>query len=449
MKPHPKNWTVHPLKQKVALAEALEQFGWLLPVVWNRRTGRILDGHARVNEAISQEWPAVPVRVVDVDEETEDRILSSINRIALLAETDEDRLHQLLTELAVTESGLSPGWEETDLTDLTELLTKEIEDVVIEGPGDGPAVEEEDEDDDEVSVEEAPPRVAPGDVWRLGAHLLLCGDCRDGVPLKHFLGGAKIDLAFTSPPYASQREYDSNTTFKPIPETEYLAWYDDVQRQLAIHLSDTGSYFLNIKEHSRDGQRSLYVKELVLRHATLWGWRFVDEFAWTHQGYPGDLQGRFKNQFEPIFHFTLSPKHKFRPDAVSHEQQDLDRTDTYSGRGVETPCTSGSPFSIDRKRSYSGLARPGNVLRINKGATAKDTGAKHEAVFPWQLPQFFVKAFTDPGDVVFDPFLGSGSTLIACEKEGRVCYGTELSPRYCDTILTRWERITGLTAVKL
>ena len=157
-----------------------------------------------------------------------------------------------------------------------------------------------------------------------------------------------------------------------------------------------------------------------------------------------------KNRFEPVFHFTLSKEFKFRPLAVSVPQQDIDRASSYTERGGrETACASGSPFTTDRKRAEDGLARPGNVVTVNKGATAKDSGAMHEAVFPWQLPSWFIKAFTDERDLVFDPFLGSGTTLIAAEREKRVCYGTEISPGYADVILARWEKMTGEEAVRL
>lgn len=91
---------------------------------------------------------------------------------------------------------------------------------------------------------------------------------------------------------------------------------------------------------------------------------------------------------------------------------------------------------------HEGQAYPSNVLK--NGGGAKVVG--HSAAFPVLLPMFFIAAFSDRSDVVFDPFLGSGSTLIASEELGRICFGTEISPRYCDVIVSRWESHTGKQA---
>lgn len=90
-----------------------------------------------------------------------------------------------------------------------------------------------------------------------------------------------------------------------------------------------------------------------------------------------------------------------------------------------------------------GLAYPGN--RLPPFASTHEA-LGHAAAFPVGLPEFFVMAFSDPSDRVFDPFMGSGSTLIAGERLGRICYGLELSPAYCDVIVTRWQNFTGKQA---
>ena len=105
-------------------------------------------------------------------------------------------------------------------------------------------------------------------------------------------------------------------------------------------LSADGSYFLNIKEHAEGGERSLYVKDLVIAHQRQWGWRFVDEFCWrnTANGVPGGWPNRFKNAWEPVFHFTRSERIKFRPEAVSHESVDVV---VYSPDNPKAPSGSG------------------------------------------------------------------------------------------------------------
>ena len=95
------------------------------------------------------------------------------------------------------------------------------------------------------------------------------------------------------------------------------------------------------------------------------------------------------------------------------------------------------------------MALPSNVLEIHNSAKQTDTGAvKHDATFPVALPSFFIKAYSDEGDSIFDPFMGSGTTLIAAEQLGRKCYGMEISPAYCDVIVKRWENLTGKQATR-
>jgi site-specific DNA-methyltransferase (adenine-specific)/site-specific DNA-methyltransferase (cytosine-N4-specific) len=250
----------------------------------------------------------------------------------------------------------------------------------------------------------------------------------------------QINVAVTSPPYASQRKYDESSGFKPIPPGEYVEWYRDVAANIMAKLAPDGSYFCNIKEHCDDGQRSLYVKDLTLAHVRKWGWRFVDEFCWrnTKNGVPGGWPNRMKNAWEPVFHFTTSSDIKFRPDAVSTES---DAVFDYSPETKKTSTGSGFVGGEKAGGYKEGNARPSNVLEISASAESD-----HSAAYPVALPEFFIKAFSDAGDIIFDPFMGSGTTMIAAEKNGRVACGTEISPQYCDVIVMRWQNLTGKKA---
>jgi DNA modification methylase len=97
---------------------------------------------------------------------------------------------------------------------------------------------------------------------------------------------------------------------------------------------------------------------------------------------------------------------------------------------------------VDGNEVVEGMAYPGNRL-----PTFQSEALGHPAAFPVGLPEFFIKAYTDTNDIVFDPFMGSGSTLMAAEKNNRCAYGTELSPKYCDVIVKRWEDFTGKQAI--
>lgn len=273
-----------------------------------------------------------------------------------------------------------------------------------------------------------------GEIYELGPHRLICGDCRAADVVALLMDGENISVAFTSPPYASQRKYDESSGFKPIAPDDYVEWFNAVQANVRKHLAEDGSWFVNIKEHCRDGQRNLYVKDLTIAHVRQWRWMFVDEFCWYRSGVPGKWGNRFKNSWEPVFHFTASSTIKMRHENVTHK---TDQAFTYS---ADNPTTStGSGFvthaSTGSSAHREGLALPGNHLDITNAK-----GSDHSAAFPVGLPEFFIQAFSDPDDRIFDPFLGSGTTLIAAAKHGRVCYGSEISPGYCDVIRIRWAR---------
>ena len=192
-------------------------------------------------------------------------------------------------------------------------------------------------------------------------------------------------------------------------------------------MADDGSYFLNIKEHCDDGQRNLYVKDLTIQHVREWGWLFVDELCWKKQAVPGLYGCRFKNGWEPVFHFTKSTcKTSF--DNVKNYSKNVPSGSIGSNaemQGIASPFTGKEP----------GMALPSNVIEVSIDSAGVGT---HSARYPVALPEFFIKAYSDKDDLILDPFLGSGTTLIAAARQGRKCYGMEISPAYCDVIRKRW-----------
>lgn len=405
------------------------EIGWAGACLYNERTQRLIDGHAR-KTAVGPATP-VPVLVGDWSEAAEKKILLTLDPLAGMATPDPDKLKDLLDDVTLDTEALSALGDEL-MRQLDHAIAKQDREraVVQDTPPDRP-----------VEVQ----RCKAGDLWALGKHRLLCGDSRNGADVARLLGGEKINLAVTSPPYASQREYDEASGFKPIPPDEYVGWWDLVQAVVRAHLAADGSFFINIKPHCDNGQRSLYVMDMVLAMVRRWGWRFVDEFCWYKQGMPGVFGDRFKNEWEPVYHFALGPC-KVRHLAVGHESQHVPAGSVGSNARMQGK---GDPLRGRGK----GLAAPGNVLKVAPDSAGVGT---HEARFPVGLPAFFIKAFSDPndvildapiplpiGDVVFEPFGGAGTTLVAAEQLARRCFAVEISPTYCDTILARWEKLTG------
>lgn len=423
--PYATNSRTHSDEQVSQIAGSISEFGFTNPILIDLEGG-IIAGHGRILAAVKLGVDQVPcIELGHLTESQRRAYVIADNKLALNAGWDDELLK-------VEIEGLDE--EGFDLSILG-FDDSELESILADPPTVG-------EPDDEVvpDAQENPVTVA-GDVWILGDHRILCGDCRSHSDVEKLLAGRKINVAVTSPPYASQRKYDESSGFKPIPPDDYVEWYSDVAANIMVNLADDGSYFCNIKEHCDDGQRSLYVKDLTLAHVREWGWRFVDEFVWrnTKNGVPGGWPNRFKNAFEPIFHFSTNQTIKFRVDAVSEESNS---TFDYSADTKKTSTGSGFVGGEKAGGYKQGMARPSNVLEI--GASCE---SDHSAAYPVALPDFFIKAFSDSGDMIYDPFMGSGTTMIAAEKNGRHSCGTEISPMYCDVIVKRWQNFTGKEAV--
>jgi DNA modification methylase len=437
--PYARNARTHSAEQVAQIAASIAEFGFVNPILVDTDAG-IIAGHGRLLAARKLGLTEVPVVVLDHLSETQRRAyVIADNKLALNAGWDEATLAAELREIEA--AGLSLGVVGFSDDELAALLADEQAEAGAEA-------------DDEIPGEPVLPVTRSGDVWLIGPHRLICGDCRDFGTVQRLFDGARANVCVTSPPYATQREYDATSGFRPIPPDAYAAWFADVAANVAAVLADDGSYFLNIKEHAEDGERSLYVKDLVLAHRRLWGWRFVDEFCWrkTDNGVTGGWNNRFKNAWEPVFHFCRQQQIKFRPQRVGHESADCfdyspNNPKSKSGSGLlgtgARGVAAGKRGAADADGSCAGVARPSNVVEV-KSESSQGT---HSAPFPRALVEFFLLAFSDPGDVVYDPFMGSGTTMAAAALLGRAARGCESSTGYCDVILRRMMNLTGETPV--
>lgn len=444
IQPHPSNWRRHPQAQESAIRGLLAQVGIVAPVVAYESElygGLVLlDGHLR--QETGGEWPVV---VLDVSDAEADIILASFDPITGLAEMDATALAELLGRVdmqAIEDDGLAGLLEE--------LATASG----ANAPGEPVDAEPQIDRAEELRQKW---QTATGQIWQLGNHRLMIADCTDDDAVNQLMGGDKINLAFTSPPYAEQRDYDKSSGFKPIPPGEYVDWFAGVSRNVETHLARDGSWFVNIKPAAAGLDTLLYVFDLVIAHVRQWGWHFVTEFCWERAGIPKQVVMRFKNQFEPIYQFSRG-EFKFRPDTVRHESQNVPKA---RGKGVGATTWSkhqggesifmsgmqGTPnFEWFGDNVGEGLAYPGNRLPT---FTSSHEALGHAAAFPVGLPEFFIKAYTDPADVVYEPFAGSGSTLMAAEIQGRKCRAVELSPSYSAIILERFATATGIAPVRI
>jgi DNA modification methylase len=439
--PHPRNYNRHPDAQVADLARSLTQWGQAKPiVVWG---GYIITGHGVVAAARSLGWETVQAvdHTADWTEQQALAYLVADNELSRKADPDHAQLAALLDEVQRTQP---------ELVEAAGYTAKEIEQLLAmtRGPQEVQDAEPQIDRAEELRVKWG---VEPGDLWQLADHRIVCGDCTDAETVARVMAGDLINLAFTSPPYAEQRDYDESSGFKPIPPREYVAWFAGVSSNVQTHLAADGSWFVNIKPAAEALDTELYVFDLVIAHVREWGWHFVTEFCWERAGIPKQVVRRFKNQFEPVYQFVRGD-FKFRPDNVRHESKNVPRargkgagnTSWAKHQGGESIFMSGMQGIPDFKwfgdNVGEGMAYPGNRL-----PTFSDTheALGHAAAFPVGLPEFFVRAYTDPRDVVYEPFAGSGSTLMAAENQGRKCRAVELSPSYAAIILQRWTDATG------
>lgn len=249
------------------------------------------------------------------------------------------------------------------------------------------------------------------------------GDCRQLLPQ---LPDECIDLIVTSPPYADQRKH----VYGGVPPDEYVEWFLPISAELKRVLKPTGSFILNIKERVVNGERHTYVIELILKMREQ-GWLWTEEYIWHKKNtYPGKWPNRFRDAWERCLHFTKQRHFKMFQEAVMVPMGDWRhaRLRKLSENDLRRDVSRvGSGFG-KRVANWIGreLAYPTNVLHM----ATECYNRNHAATFPVDLPAWFIKLFTEPGDLVLDPFIGSGTTAVACVRLGRKYIGFEWNPEY-------------------
>ena len=270
---------------------------------------------------------------------------------------------------------------------------------------------------------------------------VLLGDC--GNVLKEFPDDS-IDLIFTSPPYADQRK----STYGGVNPDDYVNWFMPKAEQFLRVLKPTGTFVLNIKERVVNGERHTYVIELILEMRKQ-GWLWTEEFIWHKKNsYPGKWPNRFRDNWERLIQFNKSKKFNMYQEAVMVPVGDWakDRLSKLSQTDqVRDESKVGSGFGKNVSNWLGrNLVYPNNVIHMATECSNKN----HSAVFPVELPKWFIKLFTQPGDVVLDPFVGSGSTALAALQLSRNYVGIDLNPEFVELSRKRLAEIQiGLPSV--
>jgi site-specific DNA-methyltransferase (adenine-specific) len=249
------------------------------------------------------------------------------------------------------------------------------------------------------------------------------GDCAE---VLKSLDDNSIDLIFTSPPYADSR---TNTYGGHRPD-DYVDWFLPISQELLRVLKPTGTFVLNIKEKVVNGERHTYVIELVLEMRKQ-GWLWTEEFIWHKKNsYPGKWPNRFRDSWERLLQFNKNKKFNMYQEEVmvpmgdwaDRRLKNLSQTDK-----IRDTSKVGSGFGkrianwIGREKAF-----PSNVLHL----ATETKNRNHSAVFPEDLPKWFIKLFTRENDWVLDPFMGSGTTIKIAQEMKRNGVGIEILPNY-------------------
>lgn len=258
---------------------------------------------------------------------------------------------------------------------------------------------------------------------------LFRGDCIDAL---NFVPDESVSLIITSPPYADQRK----ETYGGTAHDDYVEWFLPRAAQFKRILKPTGTFILNIKENVRDGVRHTYVLQLILALVDQ-GWLWSEEFIW-HKAfcYPGKWPRRFRDAWERLLQFNLTRHYDIYKEATLRPAINVPKR-RQTGIGIadkrETSRTGSNMGWNENNFVGKRYAEPTNVLYLAPNTVNRG----HPATFPPALPEWFIRAFTQEGDMVLDPFAGSGTALFAAKKMNRRAIGCEINNSYADRIEAR------------
>lgn len=383
IKPFPKNYKEHPQSQVSKLCKSLRAFGWTKPVCVNIN-GEIVAGHGMVEAAKEEGYTHIPVLYVTFDENQTKAYVVADNRLSEIAETNQDMLSELLSEISeIPDFDIEAVGFTLDEIDL-DLESKEV-------------VEDEFNPDD---VKEY--RCREGDLWQLGRHYLFVGDCTDEGNVKTLLQNNTVDILITDPPYGV--DYSS--------KNEMLNSFDKGNRvQRPIQNDAIENYreffgnFLKVIPFSDYNTLYIFMSGQELHNVRL---AFDDtQIKW------GDYLVWVKNN-HVLGRKDYNSKHEF--------------------------CVYGWK---NHHKFYGDFST--TILEFDKPVKSD----LHPTMKPIPLFSKLIQDGSLPGMNVYDPFGGSGTSIMACEQLGRNCFSMELESYYANVILTRWEQFTGKTAKKL
>ena len=403
LKPYARNARTHSKKQIKQIAASIERFGFTNPVLVSD-DGEIIAGHGRVEAAKLLGWKQVPTIALSHLSETERRAyVLADNKLALNAGWDKEIL-------AIELQALSDLNFDVELTGFSLAEIDLVIDEAGEADPDGT-----DAPEDEVVFANGQPVSRQGDLWQLGRHKLLCGDARSSIDFEALLGKEEVDLVFTDPPY--NVKIDGNVCgLGSVKHREFaFASGEMSQSQFTAFLADTLG---NAASVMRNGAIAFvcmdwrHMGELLAAGNSVFT-ELKNLVVWNKTN--GGMGAFYRSKHELIFVFKQGTAE--HTNSFGLGETGRYRTNVWDYAGIS---------SISGSRS--------------------EELAMHPTVKPVALIADAIRDCSRRGEIVLDCFGGSGSTLIAAEKTGRSARLIEYDPLYCDTIIRRWEKLTGKRA---
>ena len=419
LKPYSRNAKKHPDEQVEHIANSIREFGFRQPLVIDR-DGVLVIGHGRLLAAKKLGLKTVPcVRADDL--------------------TDEQVKALRLADNKTNES----AWDDELLNlELDDILNLDMSDFGF-GLKEPAGVNEVEEDGYQLELPEVA-NAKLGDKYQLGDHILLCGDSTDKETVVRLMGDDKAKLLFTSPPYSNMRDYEGGKNLDVSGLSRFIFAYKDFAEYMAVNLG------IQRKEEQIVQYWDEYIDAAHAEGLKLLAWNVWDKMQC---GSVGQHSAMVPIRHEWIFVFGEK--------AANLNLTWLKKKSSIYARGSKRTVRQkdGSTKTSTRGDTSSAFKKMESVLKIPEKDSidsvteqVAELGAirkKHPATFPIYLPAEYIIAFTDEGNVVVEPFGGSGTTLMACEELGRKCRIMELEPKYVDVIIDRWEQFTGKKAVLL
>jgi DNA modification methylase len=425
--PYARNARTHSDEQITQIAASIREFGFNNPILVDGHRG-VIAGHGRILAARMLEMTDLPVIELAHLTDTQKRaFILAENKLAERAGWDSDLLSLELSELQ--DAGFDMDLTGFDEAEIQSLLAK---------------ASEEDSDEAEDAVDELPtvpvkPISKTGDIWVIGEHRLICGDAADPAVVAALMGQDRAALCFTSPPYGSQRNY-----------TDAIVDWDGLMRGVfgALPMAADGQVLVNLGLIHRDNEVLAYWDGWLQWMQSV-GWRRFAWYVWDQgPGMPGDWNGRLAPSFEFVFHFNRESRRPNKIVPCKHAGQDSHlRADGSSTAMRKKDGEVGGWSHVGTPTQDTRI--PDSVIRImrHKGKIGEDID--HPAVFPVALPEHILLVFSNKGDVVFEPFNGSGTSLLAAQRTHRCCRAVEIAPEYVDVAIRRFQQNHPEVAITL